>query len=86
MKALKQAGPPGAEEAAASPRGVEAATAAPNNESQLLQAYHFVFDRAANSQQLKSMTVIDENTKECLTFTRTVRFILGRSSPTSADL
>ncbi len=29
-------------------------------------AYDFVFDRAANGQQLKCMTVIDEYTRECL--------------------
>ena len=31
-----------------------------------LWAYDFVFDRAANGQQLKCMTVIDEYTRECL--------------------
>jgi putative transposase len=29
-------------------------------------AYDFVFDRCANGQQLKCLTVIDEYTRECL--------------------
>jgi len=55
----------GAAQAAAPPRG-GAAELTPATIAHRVWAYDFVFDACANGQQLKCLTVIDEDTREAL--------------------